>query len=140
MNNTPPVTKNLIIINLLCFLATWVLGREAYGINLNDILGMHFCGAEKFNLYQIFTYMFMHADFGHLFFNMFALYMFGRVLEVVWGSKRFLLFYIVAGVGAALAGALNTVNAKGSIQRSGALSGSTAWMSCLKPPWCGSVR
>lgn len=102
MNNTPPVTKNLIIINLLCFLATVVLGREAYGINLNDILGMHFCGAEKFNLYQIFTYMFMHADFGHLFFNMFALWMFGRVLESVWGSQRFLFFYILCGMGAGL--------------------------------------
>jgi membrane associated rhomboid family serine protease len=100
MNNTPPVTKNLIIINVLCFFAAIVAQR--HGINLNDILGLHYFGSDKFELYQIFTYMFMHSGFEHIFFNMFAVWMFGRVLESVWGSQRFLFFYILCGMGAGL--------------------------------------
>ncbi len=98
LNNIPPVVKNLIIVNVLVLLATWVLRN--LGIDLVDILGMHYPGSDKFRLYQVFTYMFMHADLMHLFFNMFALYMFGRVLESVWGSKRFLFYYLVTGLGA----------------------------------------
>jgi len=96
----PPVTKNLIIINVLFFLGTIVAGK--YGVDLNDILGLHFFLADKFNPAQLFSYMFMHAGFGHLFFNMFAVWMFGRVLEQVWGPKRFLFYYILCGVGAGL--------------------------------------
>jgi membrane associated rhomboid family serine protease len=80
-------------------LATFVLDRV--GINLYTHLGLHFPLSEKFRLHQIFTHMFMHGDLTHLFFNMFALYMFGRVLESVWGPKRFLTFYLVTGIGAA---------------------------------------
>lgn len=94
----PAVTKNLIIINVLCFLATFVL--ERYGIDLNDLLGLHFFLADKFNPAQLFTYMFMHGGVSHLFFNMFAVWMFGRVLEQVWGPSRFLFYYILCGVGA----------------------------------------
>ncbi len=74
------------------------------GTDLYPILGLHFPLSEKFMLHQFFTYMFMHSTpgFGHIFFNMFALYMFGRVLEGVWGPKRFLIFYLVTGVGAAV--------------------------------------
>ncbi len=100
MNNTPPVTKNLIIINVLCFFAT-IVGQK-HGINLNDILGLHYFESEKFRLYQLFTYMFMHSGFEHIFFNMFAVWMFGRILESVWGSQRFLFFYILCGMGAGL--------------------------------------
>lgn len=98
LNNIPPVVKNLIIINILFFIATWVL--EGMGINLVDIMGMHYPGSDKFMLHQIFTHMFMHGGLTHIFFNMFALYMFGRVLESVWGPKRFLIYYVVTGLGA----------------------------------------
>jgi len=94
----PTVTKNLIIINALLFLGTIV--AERYGIDLNEFLGLHFFLADKFNPAQLFTYMFMHGGFSHLFFNMFAVWMFGRVLEQVWGPKRFLFYYILCGVGA----------------------------------------
>lgn len=94
----PTVTKNLIIINVLLFFGTFVAQR--YGINLADYLGLHFFLASDFNPAQLITYMFMHGDFFHLFFNMFALFMFGRILEQVWGPKRFLFYYIVCGIGA----------------------------------------
>ena len=96
----PKVTKNLIIINVLMFLATIVAQR--YNIDLARYLGLHFFLASDFNIAQLFTYMFMHGGFGHLFFNMFAVWMFGRTLETVWGPRRFLLFYIVCGIGAGL--------------------------------------
>ena len=100
MNNTPTVTKNLIIINVLCFFGAIV--AEKYGINLNDVLGRHYFESEKFRLYQLFTYMFMHSGFEHIFFNMFAVWMFGRILETVWGPQRFLLYYVLCGMGAGL--------------------------------------
>lgn len=100
MNNLPPVTKNLLIINVLCFFGYQVAKR--YGIDLNDTLGLHFFLASDFNLAQLVTYMFMHANFEHIFFNMFAVWMFGRTLELVWGPKRFLIYYMVCGVGAGL--------------------------------------
>lgn len=100
MNQLPVVTKNLIAINVLMFLALIV--AEKHGIDLNGYLGLHLFLAEDFHLYQFVTYMFMHGGFTHLFFNMFALYMFGGLLERVWGSKRFLIYYFVAGVGAAI--------------------------------------
>ena len=96
----PPVTKNLIIINVLVFFATYV--AEGYGIDLAEYLGLHFFLADNFNVAQLVTYMFMHANFSHIFFNMFAVWMFGRILEQAWGSKRFLTYYIVCGIGAGL--------------------------------------
>ena len=100
MNNTPPVTKNLIIINVLCFFA--IIVGQKHGINLNDILGLHYFESEKFSLFQLVSYMFMHSGFEHIFFNMFALWMFGRILETVWGPQRFLFYYILCGLGAGL--------------------------------------
>lgn len=97
----PPVVKNLLILNGLFYLATIGLGT-AYNIDLVDILGLHYFSAEKFQFYQLFTYMFMHGSFMHLFFNMFALWMFGCVLENVWGTKRFIIYYFVTGIGAAV--------------------------------------
>lgn len=96
----PTVVKNLLIINVLMFLATVTL--ERFNIDLTDILGLHFFKASDFRIYQFVTYMFMHANFAHLFFNMFALWMFGNTLENVWGSQRFLLYYMVCGLGAGL--------------------------------------
>ena len=102
LNSIPPVTKNLIIINLLFWVASLALPKV--GIDLVDLLGLHFPGATDFKAYQIVSYMFMHDthSFAHVFFNMFAGYMFGRVLENVWGPKRFLIFYFVTGIGAGL--------------------------------------
>lgn len=98
----PPITKNLIIINLLFWVASLTLPKV--GIDLVGLLGLHFPGAADFKAYQFISYMFMHdtRSFSHVFFNMFAVYMFGRVLENVWGSKRFLTFYLVTGIGAGL--------------------------------------
>lgn len=100
MNQLPVVTKNLIAINVLLFFAAIV--ADKYSIDLNGLLGLHIFLAEDFHPYQVVTYMFMHGGFTHLFFNMFALFMFGGLLERVWGAKRFLIFYFVTGVGAAL--------------------------------------
>lgn len=95
----PPVVKNLILANVLFYLITVVLGQA--GIDLYKVLGLYFPASDHFRLHQLFTHMFMHGSIGHIFFNMFALYMFGRVLESVWGPRRFLTFYLVTGLGAA---------------------------------------
>ena len=89
----PPITKNLLIINVLAYLAAVVM--KGSGIDFNEIFGLHFFMADNFHLYQLVTYMFMHGGVTHLFFNMFALWMFGCVIEQTWGSKRF-LWYILA--------------------------------------------
>jgi membrane associated rhomboid family serine protease len=100
MNNLPPITKNLLIINVLCYFGIIVARR--YGLDLDSVLGLHFFLASDFKLYQLFTYMFMHANLEHIFFNMFAVWMFGRTLEMVFGSKRFLTYYLVCGIGAGI--------------------------------------
>ncbi|HJG00088.1 MAG TPA: rhomboid family intramembrane serine protease [Bacteroides clarus] len=100
MNTIPTVTKNLLIINVLMFLGTLV--AQSYGIDLNKYLGLHFFLAGDFNAAQLITYMFMHGGFTHLFFNMFAVWMFGRILEQVWGPKRFLFYYLACGIGAGI--------------------------------------
>ena len=99
----PPVVKNLLIINGLFFLATFGI-HAAFNIDLTNILGMHYFGSHLFKPYQLVTYMFMHDphDFSHILFNMFALWMFGNVLENFWGPKRFLTYYVITGIGAAL--------------------------------------
>lgn len=99
MRNIPPVTRNLLVINVVCFLAMLLLGSRA---DLNDICGLHFFMASNFHVYQFITYMFMHGGWSHLFFNMFALWMFGCVVERTWGSRRFLVYYFVCGIGAGL--------------------------------------
>ena len=99
--STASVVWNIIIINVLCLIATTVL-RSKSGIELNDTLGLHFVLSEKFRVYQFFTYMFMHAGVEHILFNMFAVYMFGRLFEMFWGGKKFLFYYLVTGLGAAI--------------------------------------
>ena len=100
MNQLPTVTKNLLIINVLCFFGAVVAQR--YGISLNNVGGMHFFLSPDFNVAQLVSYMFLHANFEHIFFNMFAVGMFGRTLEMVWGPKRFLIYYMICGIGAGL--------------------------------------
>lgn len=99
--STPPVVKNLIILNALFFLAEMVLPAGA-GDWMIRHLGLFYWGSGNFQPLQLVTHMFMHASLTHLFFNMFALWMFGRTLEYELGSKRFLLYYMVTGVGAGL--------------------------------------
>jgi membrane associated rhomboid family serine protease len=99
VSQIPPVTKNLIIINAIMLFATWVLGQR--GIDLTHYLALYYPQSENFHFYQLITHMFMHGNLMHLVFNMFALWMFGRVLESVWGPRRFLIFYFVTGLGAA---------------------------------------
>jgi rhomboid family protein len=99
--NLPPVVKNLILINALMLIANWA-AKGAFGIDLNAILGLYYPKSEHFMPLQILTHMFMHGGFMHLFFNMFALYMFGGILENIWGPKRFFIYYMVCGLGAAL--------------------------------------
>lgn len=100
MNNIPTITKNLLIVNVVVFLATYLF--RTMGVDLNNVLGLHFFLAPDFHIYQLFTYMFAHGGFSHIFFNMFALWMFGCIVERTWGPKKFLTYYIVCGVGAGL--------------------------------------
>lgn len=98
-NILPMVVKNLLIINGLFFLAKVVLASK---FDLDAIFGLHYFAASDFHVWQIITYMFMHGDFGHLFFNMFALWMFGASVENAWGERRFLCYYLITGIGAAM--------------------------------------
>lgn len=94
----PPVIKNLIIINALFFLATIAFDRM--NIDLVRILGLHYPSSDNFKPLQFVTYMFMHGGLGHIFFNMFAVWMFGNALENLWGPKRFLIYFFATGLGA----------------------------------------
>ncbi|MFO8001581.1 MAG: rhomboid family intramembrane serine protease [Marinilabilia sp.] len=104
-----PAVKNLLLINVIFYVASLVF-FSTFGFRIEDHLGLHLPTSESFNPFQLVTYMFLHAYFSpasgiiffHLFFNMFALFMFGRMLETVWGPKRFLIYYFVTGIGAAL--------------------------------------
>lgn len=98
--NLPQATKNLLIINVLIFLAGILIpGMEQ---SLYKWAALHYFSSPGFNVAQLFTYMFLHGNFTHLFFNMFALVMFGKIIEQVMGSSRFLIFYISCGIFAAL--------------------------------------
>ena len=118
MNNIPSTTRHLLIVNILAFIATWVFQRS--GIDLTALCGLHFFMASDFHVYQFLTYMFLHGSFTHILFNMFALWMFGYVLENYWGSRRFLFYYLVCGIGAGLCnlivpGWTITVGASGAV-------------------------
>jgi membrane associated rhomboid family serine protease len=96
----PPVVKNIIMINVIMILAYYA-ANSVFGIDLNSLLGLYFPKSEQFKPVQIVTHMFMHGGIWHIFFNMYALFIFGPVLENVWGPKRFFIFYMVCGLGAA---------------------------------------
>ncbi|MEQ8909362.1 MAG: rhomboid family intramembrane serine protease [Vicingaceae bacterium] len=100
LSNIPEVVKNLLIINLLMLLATFVGFKS--GFDLTELLGLHHWKSDLFKPHQLITYMFLHGGISHLFFNMFALWMFGRILEQVWGPKKFLIYYMITGIGAGL--------------------------------------
>ena len=95
----PEVVKNLLIINGLFFLATITL--DSMGFDMYLFFGLHQFQSHDFMPHQLITHLFMHGNFTHLFFNMFALWMFGKVLENVWGGKKFLIYYMITGLGAA---------------------------------------
>ena len=97
----PEVVKNLLIINALFFLGKIVLGGN-FGIDLDKLFGLHNWQSPDFRPHQFVTHLFMHGNFSHILFNMFALWMFGKILENVWGPKRFLIYYMVTELGAAL--------------------------------------
>jgi membrane associated rhomboid family serine protease len=97
----PMVTKNIIIINVIVFVLKLVL--QTKNINLDDYLGLHYYLASNFKPHQFITYIFMHGSFTHILFNMLGVFIFGQVLEQVWGPKRYLIFYILTGLGAAIA-------------------------------------
>ena len=99
MRNLPPVVKNLIIINVVLLLLTMLMERT--GVDLVRYLGLYYPGSQHFMPHQLVTHMFMHGGLMHIFFNMYALWMFGSTLEQVWGGKRFLFYYFVTGLGAA---------------------------------------
>ncbi len=98
LGNMPPVVKNLLILNVVMFIVT-VIG-EQQGIRMNYLLGGYVFGSPFFEPYQMVTHFFMHGGLFHIFFNMFALVIFGSVLEQVWGPKRFFIFYIATALGA----------------------------------------
>ncbi len=112
----PPVVKNLILINVVMWVAKYALLNV--GIDLTELLGLHYIGSPLFRPYQFITHLFMHGDFWHLFFNMFALYMFGKVLEMVWGPRRFLVYFFVTGLGAAALHSFVTYLEISSLQKS----------------------
>jgi membrane associated rhomboid family serine protease len=97
-SNVPPVVKNLLIINIIFFVATAIF--ESKGISLIQMLGVYYVDSPNFKVWQIITYMFMHGGFAHILFNMFALFTFGSSIELIMGSRRFLNFYLITGLGA----------------------------------------
>ena len=100
-NILPTIVKNILIINCILFLATEILNLQGI-INLKELLGLHYWKSSSFETWQIISHMFMHGDFTHLFFNMFAVWMFGTQLEHLWGPKKFLKYYLLTGLGAAI--------------------------------------
>lgn len=98
----PTIVKNLLIINGLVFLAQNTFKGPSVPFSIEDLFALHAWQSNLFKPWQLLTHMFLHGDLGHIFGNMFALWMFGSVLENLWGSKRFLTFYLVCGLGAAL--------------------------------------
>jgi membrane associated rhomboid family serine protease len=100
-NSIPPICKNLLLINFLLWLASVVLERYNV-IDLADIFGLHYWASEKFNPIQLITYMFLHGSLSHVFFNMFAVFMFAPIFEQYWGGKRFLIYYLFCGLGAGI--------------------------------------
>jgi len=100
MDNIPPLTKHILIINVICFIAAFSLPR--IGVDVYQILGLHYWKGTDFHFYQLITYMFMHSGIGHIFFNMFAVYMFGQVIERYYGSRFYMLFFFLTGLGAGI--------------------------------------
>lgn len=130
MQKTTPVVLNLIIVNALVFVAQMILDKTT---GLTNYLALYSFHSENFKPYQLVTHMFAHGGFFHILFNMYALWMFGSVLERVWGPKKFLIFYLTCGLAAAVAqGFLMDING-GAIGASGAIMGLLAGFAYLFP-------
>jgi membrane associated rhomboid family serine protease len=97
----PPIVKNLLLLNIAMFVLTAIL-QYTMRYDLTDVLGLHYVGSANFKPLQFVTYMFMHGGFSHILFNMFALWMFGSAIEHVWGPQKFLMYYLVTGIGAGI--------------------------------------
>ena len=97
LSNISPVVKNLLIINVIMYLATVLIGDSMY-----EKFSLFYFSSPLFKPYQLVSHMFMHGSFAHIFFNMYTLFIFGNVLERVWGGQKFLFYYFVTGIGAAL--------------------------------------
>ena len=95
--NIPPIVKGLLILNIVAYIFA-----ELLGVQYSGMLALYYYKSPLFHIWQPLTYMFMHGGIMHLLFNMFALWMFGRIMEQVWGAQRFLIYYLVCGVGAAI--------------------------------------
>jgi len=126
----PPVVKNLLIVNGLVFLAQYVF--EGQGIRLEYWGALWGIGTGNFKGWQLVTYQFMHGGFTHILFNMFALWMFGSILENFWGARRFFLFYILCGIFAGVAQLLMESNGY-AVGASGAIMGLMAAFAYLFP-------
>jgi membrane associated rhomboid family serine protease len=98
----PAIIKNLLIINGLMFLAQNTIAGPTSAFSFEDVFALHAFQSDLFRPWQLITHMFLHGDLGHIFGNMLALWMFGSILENIWGPKQFLLFYFLCGVGAAM--------------------------------------
>ncbi|MBR5434518.1 MAG: rhomboid family intramembrane serine protease [Bacteroidales bacterium] len=96
-----PVVKNLILINIVCFVISSV-GEYMRWYDTTSSLGLHYLLSPSFRPVQFITYMFLHGNLEHIFFNMLALWMFGNTLETYWGSKKFLIYYFATGIGAGI--------------------------------------
>lgn len=96
-----PVVKNLLIINVLVYAASWVLASRL-NYDINETFGLHYFQASNFNVWQFVTFLFLHGSISHVFFNMFAVFQFGNILERVWGARRFLVYYLITGVGSGI--------------------------------------
>ena len=96
--NIPPIVKGLLILNIVAYIVAELIGAQ-----YSSMLALYYYKSPLFQIWQPVTYMFMHGGIMHLLFNMFALWMFGRIMEQVWGAQRFLIYYLVCGVGAAIA-------------------------------------
>ena len=141
-NNFPPVVKSIIFINVAVWIIQLVMDRQGFG--LTEMLGLYPVTSPAFRPYQVLTHMFTHADYNpngsiilyHILFNMFTLWMFGRILENIWGPKRFLNFYLLCGIGAAAAHLLVqyiTKNESMAIGASGAIMGVAVAFAYLFP-------
>ena len=100
MRNLPIVTRYLLIANFVIFLLTSLL--QGLGVDLNFLCGLHYFSAPTFHFWQPLTYMFLHANLGHILCNMLAVWMFGATIEREWGAERYIVYYIVCGLGAGL--------------------------------------
>lgn len=114
----PPAVKHLLIVNVLCFVG---LNTPVIGEALFQYGALWPIGSGRFDVWQLVSYMFLHAGFGHIFFNLFALWMFGQAIENYWGTRRFTIYYFLTGIGAALlhmligAGGAPTLGASGAV-------------------------